>query len=79
MSVYVLFQGPLPIKWMALESLEYKVFNVRTDIWAYGVTVWELFSLAATPYPGWDIDDTFIDKLKEGYRMELPKHCPERM
>jgi len=56
---------------MALESLTHKVFNVRTDVWA--------FSLAATPYPGWEIDDTFIDKLQEGYRMEIPKHCPEQM
>ncbi|XP_067943857.1 vascular endothelial growth factor receptor 1-like isoform X2 [Watersipora subatra] len=71
--------GPLPIKWMALESLTHKVFNVRTDVWAYGVTVWELFSLAATPYPGWDIDDTFIDKLKDGFRMEIPKHCTQQI
>ncbi|XP_067944523.1 vascular endothelial growth factor receptor 1-like [Watersipora subatra] len=72
-------EGPLPIKWMALESLTHKVFNVKTDVWAYGVTVWELFSLAATPYPGWDIDDTFIDKLKKGYRMERPDLCPLRI
>ena len=69
----------MPIKWMALESLTHKVFNVKTDVWAYGVTVWELFSLAATPYPGWPIDDTFIDKLQEGYRMDIPKLCPESM
>jgi len=64
---------------MALESLTHKVFNVRTDVWAYGVTVWELFSLAATPYPGWEIDDAFIKRLLDGYRMSRPSLCPMTM
>jgi len=64
---------------MALESLTHKVFNVRTDVWAYGVTVWELFSLAATPYPGWETDGNFVIKLQNGCRMERPEHCPKAM
>lgn len=62
---------------MALESLTHKVFNTATDVWAYGVTLWELFSLAATPYPGVEIDDSFIEKLQDGYRMEKPKYSPD--
>lgn len=76
-SLLLYSQGPLPIKWMAVESLTHKVFNTRTDVWSYGVTVWELFSLAATPYPGVELDETFIDRLLAGYRMDKPKHAPQ--
>lgn len=62
-----------------MESLTHKVFNTSTDVWAYGITIWELFSLAATPYPGVEIDDTFIEKLQDGYRMEKPKYSPDIM
>ncbi|CAH1777673.1 unnamed protein product [Owenia fusiformis] len=65
--------GALPIKWLALESLTHKVFSVKTDVWAYGILLYETFSLGGTPYPGVDLDATFIEKLKNGYRMEKPQ------
>ena len=72
-------QGPLPIKWMAVESLTHKIFNVRTDVWAYGITVWELFSLASTPYPGLELDENFIHRIQSGYRMRCPQYCPQKV
>lgn len=39
----------LPIKWMAIESIVDKIFSVKTDVWAFGITVWEVYSYGAIP------------------------------
>ena len=78
-NVYNPFQGPLPIKWMAVESLTHRLFSSQSDVWSYGVVLWELFSLARTPYPGLDPDESFQRKLEAGYRMEHPAYAPDEM
>ncbi len=65
----------LPIKWMSPESIEKQIFNTKTDIWSYGVLVWELLTRGITPYP--QINNNFIfHHLKEGNRLPKPKYCP---
>ncbi|XP_062830747.1 vascular endothelial growth factor receptor 1 isoform X1 [Anolis carolinensis] len=62
----------LPLKWMAPESIFDKIYSTRSDVWSYGVLLWEIFSLGASPYPGVQIDEDFFNKLKEGIRMKAP-------
>ncbi|XP_076330716.1 hepatocyte growth factor receptor-like [Tachypleus tridentatus] len=66
----------LPVKWMAPESLEKGIYNTKTDIWSYGVVLWELMTRGVMPYPdvdNWDI----LNYLKSKRRMPQPSYCPD--
>uniref|UniRef100_A0A8C3S3D6 Fms related receptor tyrosine kinase 1 n=1 Tax=Chelydra serpentina TaxID=8475 RepID=A0A8C3S3D6_CHESE len=65
----------LPLKWMAPESIFDKIYNTKSDVWSYGVLLWEIFSLGASPYPGVQIDEDFCSRLKEGTRMRAPEYA----
>ncbi|NXS99492.1 VGFR1 factor, partial [Jacana jacana] len=69
----------LPLKWMAPESIFDKIYNTKSDVWSYGVLLWEIFSLGASPYPGVQIDEDFCSKLKEGTRMRAPEQATEEI
>lgn len=64
---------------MAIESIRDRVFSTQSDVWSYGIVLWELFSLARTPYPGIEADERLYHKLVEGYRMEAPPNMPRDM
>ncbi|XP_043929203.1 vascular endothelial growth factor receptor 1 isoform X2 [Protopterus annectens] len=65
----------LPLKWMAPEFIFDKVYTTQSDVWSYGVLLWEIFSLGASPYPGVQIDEEFCQRLKEGTRMRAPEYA----
>ncbi|XP_055309604.1 vascular endothelial growth factor receptor kdr-like [Sitodiplosis mosellana] len=67
----------LPFKWLALESIEDHIFSIHTDVWAFGIVLWELFSLGMTPYPGLDSGLDLYQKLLDGYRMEKPNYATQ--
>uniref|UniRef100_A0A452H3Y9 Vascular endothelial growth factor receptor 1 n=1 Tax=Gopherus agassizii TaxID=38772 RepID=A0A452H3Y9_9SAUR len=69
----------LPLKWMAPESIFDKIYNTKSDVWSYGVLLWEIFSLGASPYPGVQIDEDFFSRLKEGTRMRAPEYATSEM
>jgi len=72
-------QTPLPWRWLAVESLTFTEFSVASDVWAYGVTLWELFSLGKLPYPGQQFNNEFINMISSGFRLSLPEHAPYDM
>ncbi|GCC33912.1 hypothetical protein chiPu_0012383 [Chiloscyllium punctatum] len=67
-----------PVRWMALESLVNNEFSSASDVWAFGVTLWELMTLGQTPYV--DIDPfEMAAYLKDGYRIAQPINCPDEL
>ncbi|KAM8889495.1 platelet-derived growth factor receptor alpha [Synchiropus picturatus] len=69
----------LPVKWMAPESIFDNLYTTLSDVWSYGILLWEIFSLGGTPYPGMVVDSSFYNKIKSGYRMSKPEHAPHDM
>eukprot|EP00055_Hartaetosiga_balthica_P015359 m.89997 g.89997 ORF g.89997 m.89997 type:complete len:1085 (-) comp8845_c0_seq1:479-3733(-) len=66
----------LPAKWMAPESLERLVFSEATDVWAYGITLWELMTYGAQPYSRYK-NKEMRRMLRKGVRLEKPSNCPD--
>uniref|UniRef100_A0A8C9HCN2 Fms related receptor tyrosine kinase 1 n=1 Tax=Piliocolobus tephrosceles TaxID=591936 RepID=A0A8C9HCN2_9PRIM len=64
----------LPLKWMAPESIFDKIYSTKSDVWSYGVLLWEIFSLGGSPYPGVQMDEDFCSRLREGMRMRAPEY-----
>ncbi|XP_068172194.1 macrophage-stimulating protein receptor [Antennarius striatus] len=68
----------LPVKWMAIESLQTQKFTIKSDVWSYGVLMWELLTRGASPYP--DVDPYDITHfLLKGRRLPQPQFCPDRL
>ncbi|XP_053554050.1 receptor tyrosine-protein kinase erbB-2 [Bombina bombina] len=66
--------GKVPIKWMALESILHRKFTHQSDVWSYGVTVWELMTFGAKPYDGIPARE-IPDLLEKGERLPQPPIC----
>uniref|UniRef100_A0A4W3IK66 receptor protein-tyrosine kinase n=1 Tax=Callorhinchus milii TaxID=7868 RepID=A0A4W3IK66_CALMI len=69
----------LPVKWMAPESIFDCVYTFESDVWSYGILLWEIFSLGSSPYPGIPVDNNFYKMIKEGYRMLNPEFASEEL
>ncbi|XP_051930028.1 mast/stem cell growth factor receptor kita isoform X2 [Hippocampus zosterae] len=69
----------LPVKWMSPESIFECVYTFESDVWSYGILLWEIFSLGNSPYPGMPVDAKFYKLIKEGYRLDSPEFAPCEM
>ncbi|XP_078461486.1 tyrosine-protein kinase receptor Tie-1 isoform X2 [Lampetra planeri] len=70
--------GRLPVRWMAIESLNYSVYTSKSDVWSFGVLLWEIVSLGGTPYCGMTCAELY-EKLPQGFRMEKPLSCDDEV
>ncbi|KAM5139774.1 proto-oncogene tyrosine-protein kinase receptor Ret isoform 16-T16 [Callospermophilus lateralis] len=71
-------KGRIPVKWMAIESLFDHIYTTQSDVWSFGVLLWEIVTLGGNPYPGIPPERLF-NLLKTGHRMERPDNCSEEM
>ncbi|XP_055617279.1 fibroblast growth factor receptor homolog 1-like isoform X2 [Toxorhynchites rutilus septentrionalis] len=67
--------GKLPIRWMAPESLEEKFYDSQSDVWSFGVLLWEIMTLGGNPYSSIPTWDNLLEHLKKGKRLEQPPLC----
>nr|XP_033795331.1 tyrosine-protein kinase FRK [Geotrypetes seraphini] len=68
----------LPIKWTAPEALQFNKFSVKSDIWSFGVLLYEIMTYGRMPYPGLN-GAQVLQKLEKGYRMPQPPDCPPNL
>uniref|UniRef100_A0A8D2QA31 Tyrosine-protein kinase n=1 Tax=Zonotrichia albicollis TaxID=44394 RepID=A0A8D2QA31_ZONAL len=65
----------LPVKWTAPEALKHNKFSSKSDVWSYGILLWETFSFGRAPYPKLALKEV-TELLEQGYRMDAPEGCP---
>uniref|UniRef100_A0A8C9YZG6 receptor protein-tyrosine kinase n=1 Tax=Sander lucioperca TaxID=283035 RepID=A0A8C9YZG6_SANLU len=69
----------LPVKWMSPESIFDCVYTFESDVWSYGILLWEIFSLGNSPYPGMQVGSVFYRMIQDGHRMSRPEFAPIEM
>lgn len=68
----------MPVRWMAPESLVDGKYSHKSDVWAFGILLWEIFSLGTTPYPKL-ANVQVIEVVLSGHRLPAPKNCPNEI
>ncbi|CAH3158654.1 unnamed protein product, partial [Pocillopora meandrina] len=72
-------KGRLPVKWTAYEALLYGKYTTKSDVWSYGVLLYEIFTIGGSPYPRMDGRKKIANLLQDGYRMPKPQHVDEKL
>ncbi|KAG6454845.1 hypothetical protein O3G_MSEX008879 [Manduca sexta] len=70
--------GKMPVKWMALESLTRRIYTTQSDVWSFGVVIWEIVTVGGSPYPEVPVA-RLVRLLRAGYRMPKPINCNKQL
>jgi serine/threonine protein kinase len=70
----------MAMRWMAPESLSDHIFDFKSDVWSFGIVLWEIMSYGSSPYPKLGGDQDELRKaICSGYQMEQPEYCTDQM
>ena len=72
------FQGRVPYKWLSPEALLWGQYNTKSDVWSYGILMWEIATYGGTPYSG-IMPDGIADMHRARYRLPQPPACPDKL
>ena len=71
-------RNKLLMKWTAPEAAVYNRFTAKSDVWSFGIVLYEIITRGQTPYPGMTFAET-LEQVQQGYRMPKPKGCPDEL
>ncbi|XP_043566391.1 protein-tyrosine kinase 6-like isoform X1 [Chiloscyllium plagiosum] len=77
-DVYVSQSTTIPYKWTAPEAVEFGHFSVKSDVWSFGVLLYETVTRGKTPYPGMNNQEV-VSMVSKDYRMPCPEECPRKL
>ncbi|XP_060587535.1 ephrin type-B receptor 1-B-like isoform X2 [Ruditapes philippinarum] len=75
-GAYTTKGGKIPVRWTAPEAITFRKFTSASDVWSFGVVMWEVISYGERPYWNWSNQDV-IKAVEKGYRLPPPMECPE--
>ncbi|KAK2570252.1 Tyrosine-protein kinase receptor torso [Acropora cervicornis] len=70
--------GRIPLRWLSIEATRERIYSTASDVWAFGIVLWEICTLGGFPYPTIN-DRDLLEFLLDGSRMEKPENCTEEM
>ncbi|XP_026481363.1 ephrin type-B receptor 1-B [Ctenocephalides felis] len=77
-SAYTTRGGKIPVRWTAPEAIAFRKFTSASDVWSFGIVLWEVMSYGERPYWNWSNQDV-IKSIDKGYRLPAPMECPEAL
>ncbi|XP_071479378.1 tyrosine kinase receptor Cad96Ca-like [Diadema antillarum] len=78
MTSFISPSGRKPTRWMSPEGMQNKNWTLESDIWSYGILLWEIVTLGARPYPKMTMD-MVKQQVTKGYKMPRPSHCGQEL
>lgn len=67
--------GKIPIRWTAPEAISHHKYTAASDVWSFGIVMWEICSFGERPYWDWT-NHKVIQEIQNGFRLPVPMHCP---